>query len=81
MFDGWVTWSSGTLLSRLVSHWLSFFQFRFTPQRVLLSGSAPMATLVVSACSERWRSVPLIWKFLLKSYSQLMPNMVFLDCP
>ena len=81
MLDGWVRCNNGNLSRMLVSHWLSFFQLRFTPQMVLLSGSAPIATFVVRACSERCLNVPLIWKFLLKSYSQFMPNMVFLDCP
>ena len=65
----------------LVSHWLSFFQFRFTPQRVLLRGSEPMATLVVSACSERCWKVPLIKKSLVKSYSQFTPTIVLRACP
>ena len=54
---------------------------RLTPHCVLFKGSDPIATFVVSACSERCRNVPLIWKFLLKSYSQLTPNMVLRDCP
>ena len=43
---------------------------------VLLSGSLPIATLVVSACSLRCCSVPPSWKFLEKSYCQFMPNIV-----
>ena len=46
------------------------------PQMVLFSGSLPMFTFEVNACSERCISVPLSWKFLLKSYSQLTPNIV-----
>ena len=79
--EGWVTWRKGTLLSILVSHWLSFFQFIFTPQRVLLSGSAPMFTFVVSACSLRCWNVPDNWKSREKVYSQFNPSMVFRCCP
>ena len=53
----------------------------FTPQSVLFSGSLPIATFVVSACSERCCSVPLSWKFFEKSYSQFTPNIVFRSCP
>ena len=60
----------------LVTHWLSFFQFMLTPHNVLLSGSLPMFTFVVRACSERCCMVPDIWKFFEKSYSQFIPNMV-----
>ncbi len=63
-----------------VSHWLSFFQFMFKPQRVLFSGSEPIVTFVVNACSERCWNVPLIWKFFEKSYSQFRPIIVFLIC-
>ena len=53
----------------------------FTPQIVLFSGSEPMATFVVSDCSERCCTVPLSWKFFEKSYSQFMPSMVLRICP
>jgi len=64
----------------LVSHWLSCFQLRLTPHNVLLSGSLPIDTLVVSDCSERCCSVPESCRFLEKSYSQFMPNIVFRSC-
>ncbi|CDD05929.1 unknown [Prevotella sp. CAG:592] len=78
--DGWVQWRNGILSSTLVSHWLSFFQLMLRPQRVLLSGSDPIDTFVVSACSDRCWKVPLSWKFLVKSYSQFSPSIVFRCC-
>ena len=74
--EGCVRCKNGILSSMFVSHWLSFFQFMFTPHRVLFRGSLPMFTLVVSACSDRCCTVPDSWKFFEKSYSQFMPNMV-----
>ena len=79
--EGAVQWSPGSRLSMLVSHWLSFFQLRFTPHSVLFSGSLPIDTLVVSACSDKCWKVPLNWKSFEKSYSQFMPYMVFRCCP
>ena len=80
MEEGCVRCSNGILSSMLVSHWLSFFQFMLSPQMVLLSGSEPMFTLLVSGCSERCWNVPESWKFFDMSYSQLRPNIVFLSC-
>jgi hypothetical protein len=74
--EGCVRCRPGSLSSTLVSHWLSFFQFMLMPQRVLFSGSEPMLTFVVSDCSEMCCTVPLSWKFFVKSYSQFMPSMV-----
>ena len=76
IWEGWVRWRKGSLSRILVSHWLSFFQFTLRPQMVLFSGSLPMLTFEVRACSERCISVPLNRKFLLKSYSQFTPNIV-----
>ena len=76
MLEGSVRWSRGSLSSRSVSHWLFCFHDMFRPQMVLFRGSLPMATLVVSDCSERCIKVPPIKKFLVKSYSQFTPNMV-----
>ena len=81
MCDGCVRWSNGSLSSILVSHWLSRFQLTLMPQRVLLSGSAPIATLFVSDCSERCCMVPDSWKFLEMSYSQFIPNIVLRCMP
>ena len=78
--DGCVQWRNGILSSRLVSHWLSFFQFTLSPHKVLLSGSEPIATFVVSDCSDRCWNVPLSWKFFEKSYSQLSPTIVLRCC-
>lgn len=65
----------------MVSHWLSFFQLMLSPQRMLLSGSEPMVTFDVSGCScSRW-NVPPMKKSLVKSYSQLSPNMVLRSMP
>ena len=47
---------------------------------VLFTGSAPMETFVVSACSARCWMVPESWKFFEKSYSQFMPNIVLRIC-
>ena len=80
IFEGCVRCRNGSLSSILVSHWLSFFQFMFTPHSVLFSGSEPIFTLVVRACSDRCCNVPLIWKFLEKLYSQFMPNIVLRSC-
>ena len=60
----------------LVSHWLSCFQLMLSPQRVLFSGSEPIDTFVVSACSDKCWIVPLIWKFFEKSYCQFSPKNV-----
>ncbi len=76
MFEGCLRCSSGILLSKFVSHWLSCFQCKLKPKSVLLMGSAPMVTFVVRLCSLRCCSVPLIWKFLEKSYSQFRPKSV-----
>ena len=81
MFDGCVTCRNGILLSIFVSHWLSFFQFRLSPQIVLFSGSLPIVTFEVSACSDRCWNVPPIWKFFEKSYSQFNPSIVLRDIP
>ncbi len=78
--DGCVQCRKGSLLSISVSHWLSFFQLMFKPQRVLLSGSEPMLTFVVRACSDRCCIVPLSWKSFEKSYCQLSPSIVFRSC-
>ena len=79
--EGCVQCRNGILSSMLVSHWLSFFQLRLMPHSMLLSGSEPMATFDVSACSCRCCSVPLSWKFLEKSYSQFTPNIVLRIMP
>ena len=79
--DGWVQCSSGSLSSMRVSHWLSVFQFMFSPHKVFFSGSEPMVTFDVSVCSLRCCSVPPIWKFLVKSYSQLKPTIVLRCMP
>ena len=81
MFDGSLRCSSGILLSRFVSHWLSCFQCRLKPTMVLLMGSAPIATFVVRLCSLRCCTVPLIWKFFEKSYSQFSPKSVLRCMP
>ena len=57
-----------------VSHWLSVFQLMFTPHSVFFSGSEPIVTFDVRACSDRCCSVPPICRFFEKSYSQLKPN-------
>ena len=79
--EGCVQWSRGILLSMRVSHWLSVFQLMFAPQRVFFSGSEPMTTFDVSACSLRCCSVPPIWKSFEKSYSQLKPIIVLRCMP
>ncbi len=79
--DGCVQWSSGNLSSIFVSHWLSVFQLTFSPHSVFFKGSDPMTTFDVSACSDRCCSVPPIWKFFEKSYSQLTPNIRFRCMP
>ena len=72
--EGWVQCRKGSLSSMRVSHWLSFFQLMFRPHSVFFSGSEPMVTFDVRACSDRCCSVPPIWKSFEKSYSQLKPN-------
>ena len=81
MCEGCVRCRKGILSSIFVSHWLSFFQLILSPQMVLLSGSAPIFTFVVSACSDRCINVPPIIKFFEKSYSQFNPNIVLRCCP
>ena len=78
----WNLWRCRTMQERYFVQYVGvsltfFFQFMFTPHSVLLSGSDPIVTFEVRACSERCCNVPLIWKFLEKSYSQLIPNIVF----
>ena len=68
MVDGAVQLRKGILLRMSVSHWLSFFHDMLSPQMVLLSGSLPMATLVVRGFSPRCMNVPPTWKSLVKSY-------------
>ena len=53
----------------------------FRPQMVLFSGSSPMPTFDVSACSERCISVPPRMKFFEKSYSQFTPYIVLRCMP
>ncbi len=65
----------------LVSHWLSFFQFTLMPHRMLLSGSEPIVTFDVRACSCRYWNVPLSENSFVKSYCQLNPIIVFLVIP
>ena len=79
--DGCVQCSSGMALSIFVSHWLSCFQLTLSPHSVFFSGSAPIATFDVSVCSVRCCSVPPIWKFFEKSYSQLKPSIVLRCIP
>ena len=81
MLEGCVRCRKGSLSSMFVSHWLCFFQLMFKPQMVLLSGSEPMFTLLVRACSERCWNVPESWKSFEKSYSQFIPNIVLRSCP
>ena len=81
MCEGCFTWRKGILLSIDVSHCDSCFQFTFKPQMVLLSGSSPMATFEMRACSERCISVPPNWKFFEKSYSQFTPTIVLRCMP
>ena len=64
---GCVHCMSGSLSKILVSHWLSFFQLRCTPQSVFFNGSLPMLTFVVRGCSFRYISVPPKVRFLLSS--------------
>ena len=64
-----------------VSHWLSVFQLMLAPHRVFFSGSEPMETFDVRACSDRCCSVPPICRFFEKSYSQLKPNIVLRCMP
>ena len=71
--DGCVQWSRGSRSNMRVSHWLSVFQLTFRPHKVFFSGSEPIVTFDVSACSLRCCSVPPNWKFFEKSYSQLKP--------
>ena len=78
--EGCVRCRKGNLSRALVSHWLSCFQLTLKPMMVLLTGSAPMVTLLVRACSPRCCNVPESWKFFEKSYSQFMPNMVLRIC-
>ena len=48
---------------------------------VLFSGSSPIDTFDVRACSDRCISVPPIWKFFVKSYSQFTPIIVLRCMP
>ena len=81
MLDGAVQCMSGSLSSQSVSRWLCFFHEMFTPHIVLLSGSLPMVTFVVSGFSPRCMNVPPIWKSLEKSYSHVMPKSVLRCMP
>ena len=81
MCEGSFTWRKGILLSIAVSHWLSCFQFMLSPQMVLLSGSVPIVTFEVRACSCRCISVPPSWKFFENSYSQFTPTIVLRCMP
>ena len=81
MCEGCFTLRKGILLSIAVSHCDSCFQFTFRPQRVLLSGSSPIDTFEMSACSWRWSSVPPNWKFFENSYSQFTPIIVLRCIP
>ena len=79
--EGCVTCRKGILFRTLVSHCDSFFQLRFKPQMVLFSGSSPIDTFDVSACSDRCISVPPRIRSFEKSYSQFTPYIVLRCIP
>ena len=76
IYEGSFTCRNGILFNIEVSHWLSCFQFTFSPHMVLLRGSDPIVTFEVCACSCKCINVPPIWKLFEKSYSQFNPNIV-----
>ena len=53
----------------------------FRPHSVFFSGSSPIVTFDVRACSDRCCSVPPTWKFFEKSYSQFKPTIVLRCMP
>ena len=81
IWEGCVQCRKGSLLSILVSHWLSCFQLMFRPHSMFRNGSCPMVTFEVSVCSVRYWNVPPSCRSFENSYSQFMPSMVFRCMP